>query len=237
MQKAIILLSGGLDSATVGAVAKFEDNCELYALTFDYMQRHHIEIDSAIKVGKFLGVKEHEIIGLSCFKKFGKTSLLDSSLKIPKHDKVEDLNKEIPNTFVPGRNVVFISIAAAWAGSIGASRIYFGATVSIYPDCQSKFVDNMQQTITAGINSSISIFTPIIKLTKAEIIKRGFELGVDYSITHSCFDPVYEEFLQQDVDGVDYEEHFIGACGKCDSCLLRKKGFEEAGIKDPTIYA
>ena len=220
--KAVVLLSGGLDSATVLAIAKSEKR-ECLALSFAYGQRHEIELSAAQRVSQSMGVLEHVMYDLD-LRVFGGSALTDD-VKVPK-DSVGAPG--IPVTYVPARNTMFLAIALALAEARGAEEIWIGVNAidySGYPDCRPEFIEAFQQVILRGTRSGIErgeprIVTPLIDLTKAEIIRRGVGLGVDYSLTHSCYDP--------DPEG--------RACGHCDSCLLRKRGFEEAGVPDPTQY-
>ncbi len=220
--KAVVLLSGGLDSATVLAIAKRE-NRECIALSFAYGQRHEIELAAAKRVARSMSVPEHVIYNLD-LRVFG-GSALTADINVPK-DAVGAAG--IPVTYVPARNTIFLSIALGLAEARGAQEIWIGVNAidySGYPDCRPEFIHAFQQVIFRGTKSGIerrqpTIVTPLIELTKADIIRRGRDLGVDYSLTHSCYDP--------DSEG--------RACGHCDSCLLRRRGFEEAGVKDPTVY-
>ncbi|MDF7825290.1 7-cyano-7-deazaguanine synthase QueC [Pontiellaceae bacterium B12227] len=223
-KKAVVLLSGGLDSATVMALALAE-GYEVYAASFSYGQRHSVELDCAAEqaVGK---AKQHKIVDID-LSSFGGSALTDD-IDVPKHDAVEDLTEEIPVTYVPARNTVFLSYALAWAEVLEADDIFIGVNAldySGYPDCRPEFIaayETMANLATvAGVQGrKLTIHTPLIDLTKAEIIQRGLELGVDYAKTTSCYDPA--------PDGK--------ACGHCDSCLLRKKGFSDAGTTDPRPY-
>ena len=220
--KAVVLLSGGLDSATVLAMAK-RDGRECIALSFAYGQRHEIELAAARRVAAAIGVAEHIVYPLD-LRLFG-ASALTSEIKVPK-DAVGAPG--IPVTYVPARNTIFLAIALGLAEARRADEIWIGVNAvdySGYPDCRPEFIEAFQQVIEKGTKSGIErgqphVITPLIELTKADIIRRGVELGVDYSLTHSCYDP--------DREG--------RACGHCDSCLLRRKGFEEAGVPDPTRY-
>ena len=220
--KAVVLLSGGLDSATVLAMAKTGGR-ECIALSFAYGQRHEIELSAARRVANAIGVAEHIVYPLD-LRLFG-ASALTSELSVPK-DAVGAPG--IPVTYVPARNTIFLAIALGLAEARGADEIWIGVNAvdySGYPDCRPDFIEAFQQVIARGTKSGIErgqphVITPLIELTKAQIIRRGVELGVDYSLTHSCYDP--------DREG--------RACGHCDSCLLRRRGFEAAGIADPTLY-
>jgi 7-cyano-7-deazaguanine synthase len=226
IKKAVVLLSGGIDSATTLAIAK-DSGYEVYAISFRYGQRHYFEIEAAKKVAIAMGVKRHLVMNID-LASFGGSALTDD-IPIPKRDEVEDIGKEIPVTYVPARNMIFLSLAVGWAEVLGVGDIFIGVNMidySGYPDCRSEFIEAFEKAANLGTKSGaegrkIKIHTPLISLTKSEIIKRGLEFGVDYSLTHSCYDP--------DEEG--------RACGNCDSCLLRKKGFEEAGVEDTTVYS
>jgi 7-cyano-7-deazaguanine synthase len=223
-KKAIVLLSGGLDSATCCAIAKSE-GFELFALSFAYGQRHSVELAAAERVARFFSVKDHLVVSINA-PLFGASSLT-SGAAVPK-DRNPAAAKGIPNTYVPARNTIFLSYALAYAETIQSQDIFIGVNAldySGYPDCRPEFIRAFEKMANLATKASveglkISIRTPLISLTKAQIIKKGVELGVDYAITHSCYDPAS--------DG--------SACGACDSCVLRKKGFSEAGVKDPTVY-
>lgn len=224
--KAVVLVSGGLDSATALAVAR-RDNFETYALSFDYGQRHRAELQAANRVAVQLGAVNHIVIKID-LRVFG-GSALTSDLAVPKGRSAQEMGTGIPITYVPARNTIFLSFALAWAEVLHADHIFIGVNAldySGYPDCRPEYItayENMASLATkSGVEGSqrITIHAPLIKLTKAEIIRTGLELGVDYSITSSCYDP--------SEDG--------GACGECDSCYLRRKGFREAGVDDPTRY-
>jgi 7-cyano-7-deazaguanine synthase len=225
IKKAVVLLSGGIDSATTLAIAK-DSGYEVYAISFRYGQRHHFEIEAAKKIAIDMGVKRHFITDID-LTSFGGSALTDN-IPVPKNGGIEDIGKEIPVTYVPARNIIFLSLALGWAEVLGASDIFIGVNVvdySGYPDCRSEFIEAFEKAANLGTKNGvkgkkIKIHTPLISLSKAEIIRKGIKLDVDYSLTHSCYDP--------DEKG--------RACGKCDSCLLRKKGFEDAGVEDPTIY-
>ncbi len=218
MNKAVILLSGGLDSATTLAYAKSK-GFDCYALSFDYGQRHKFELKAARKVAKALGAARHEVIKID-LSRFG-GSALTADIPVPKSRSHKQIGTGIPVTYVPARNTVFLSLALAWAEALGARDIFIGVNAldySGYPDCRPEFIRAFQRTANlatkAGVEGArFKVHAPLIKMTKAEIIRLGRKLGVDYSITHSCYDP--------QPDGTP--------CGRCDSCLLRNKGFEEAG--------
>ena len=223
-KKAVVLCSGGIDSTTVMAVAKSE-GYDLFSLSFCYGQRHDIELEAARRVSKIFHVKKHLIINIG-LDKIGGSALTDS-IDVPKGRKLDGTSNEIPLTYVPARNTIFISYGLAWAEVLGALDIFVGVNAvdySGYPDCRPEYIkafENMANLGTkAGVEGrAVTIRTPLIDLTKAEIIKKGISLGIDYSITHSCYDP-----LQTGT-----------ACGCCDSCILRQKGFEEAGVPDPAV--
>lgn len=230
MKKAIILLSGGLDSATVLAIAKSQ-NFEPYALSFSYGQRHEIELEFAKKIAAKSQVKAHKIAKID-LRIFGGSALTDE-ISVPKNrSEIGAKKSEIPVTYVPARNTIFLSYALAFAETVGAFDIFIGANAvdySGYPDCRPKFIDafeNLANLATAQTEKSaqkFQIHAPLMQMNKAEIIKSGLDLGVDYAQTHSCYDPI--------IDG----EKVI-SCGKCDSCQLRLKGFEEAGFADLINY-
>jgi len=226
-KKAVVLLSGGVDSSTAAAIAK-SDGYEVRALSFRYGQRHEREVEAAKKVAGALGVKEHLIIEFNLRAIGG--SALTAEIDVPKGRSAKEISREIPVTYVPARNTIFLSFGLALAEKIGAEDIFFGANqldYSGYPDCRVEYIrafETMANLATkAGVEgtSRIKIQTPLIRLTKAEIIKKGLELGLDYLLTWSCYDPTPEGL----------------ACGLCDSCQLRLKGFREAGVKDPIRYA
>lgn len=224
-KKAVVLLSGGVDSATTLAIAK-DSGYEVYAISFRYGQRHHFEIEAARKVAREMDVKKHLIMDID-LSSFGGSALTDD-IPVPKREKVEDIGREIPITYVPARNIIFLSLALGWAEVLCCTDIFIGVNAidySGYPDCREEFIKAFEKAVNLGTKSGvegkkIKVHTPLISLTKSEIIKKGLKLGVDYSLTHSCYDP----------------DEKRRACGRCDSCLLRKKGFEEAGIEDPTVY-
>ena len=225
--RAICLLSGGLDSATCLALAR-RDGFECYALSFDYGQRHRIELQSAARVAESLGAIQHLVVRID-LRVFG-GSALTGDVEVPKGRSPGDMGAEIPVTYVPARNTVFLSFALAWAEVLAASDIFIGVNAldySGYPDCRPEFIEAYERMANlatkAGVEgrTRIKIHAPLIRMSKAEIVKLGSELGVDFGVTHSCYDP--------DAEG--------RPCGQCDSCLLRRKGFEEAGIKDPVERA
>ena len=220
--RAVVLLSGGLDSATVLAIARNEGR-ECHAISFLYGQRHEIELAAARRVAKAIGAVEHVFYPLD-LRVFG-ASALTADIDVPK-----DVASApgIPITYVPARNTIFLSLALGFAEAREAHEIWIGVNAvdySGYPDCRRDFIDAFQQVILRGTRSGVEkgepkIVAPLIQMTKADIIRRGVALGVDYSLTHSCYDPGREG----------------RACGHCDSCIIRRKGFEEAGVKDPTKY-
>jgi queuosine biosynthesis protein QueC len=223
--KAVVLLSGGIDSATVLAVAR-QQGFEPYALSFRYGQRHTVELAAAARVAAALGAARHVVADID-LRVFGGSALTDGRIDVPHHASVDDLGGEIPVTYVPARNTIFLSFALAWAETLEAADVFIGVNAldySGYPDCRPEYIaafENMANLATkAGVEGRqrLRIHTPAIKLTKAETIRLGRELGVDYSLTHSCYDPV---------DG--------RACGSCDSCLLRGRGFAELGLTDPAL--
>ncbi len=226
IRRAVVLLSGGLDSATAAAVAKAE-GFRLHALTVDYGQRHRFEIEAARRVGRALGVEEHVLI--SCdLRSIGGSALL-GTCDVPKDRSDERMSQDIPPTYVPARNTVLLSLALAKAEQLGAGDIFIGVNAvdySGYPDCRPEFIAAFEQlarlATKLGVEGKVGfrIHTPLIALTKAEIIRRGAALGLDYRLTHSCYDP--------DAMG--------RACGRCDSCRIRRRGFADAGVADPTEY-
>lgn len=224
--RAVVLLSGGVDSTTTAAVARAE-GFALHALTFDYGQRHRLELDAARRVAASLGVVEQVVMPID-LRRFG-GSALTSDLAVPKARTVEEIGHGIPITYVPARNTIFLSFALAWAEVLEANDIFIGVTeidFSGYPDCRPEFIDaftRMANLATkAGVEGrqQLRIHTPLIQLSKADIIRTGVELGVDYGLTLSCYDP--------SPDGE--------ACGACDSCVLRLKGFWDNGLRDPVRY-
>lgn len=226
VKRAVVLLSGGLDSATVLAMARAE-GFECYALSFDYGQRHRSELQAADRVAEFLGAKEHRLFDLN-LRQFGGSALTDDAIDVP--DAVtDDEDHGIPVTYVPARNTVFLSLALAWAEVLGARDIFIGVNsvdYSGYPDCRPEFIGAYQAMANLATKEGIEgdgfqINTPLISLSKAEIIRQGSALGVDYGLTVSCYNP--------DDDG--------NACGQCDSCSLRREGFKAADIDDPTRYS
>jgi len=226
MKRAVVLLSGGIDSSTTLAIA-IAEGYEAYALSFDYGQRHQIETEAARRVAGSLGAKEHRVATID-LRMFGGSALTDD-IDVPKRRSETEIVHGIPITYVPARNTVFLAYALAWAEVISARNIFLGVNAidySGYPDCRPEFIDafrNLANLATkAGVEGSrFEVHTPLIKFSKADIIRKAVELSVDLSVTHSCYDPSPEG----------------SACGECDSCLLRLKGFREAGRKDPVRYA
>jgi 7-cyano-7-deazaguanine synthase len=221
-----VLLSGGLDSATVLAIAKAE-GYDVYALSFAYGQRHAWELECARAVALSMGAKEHRTASID-LRAFG-GSALTAEIDVPKGRSTEEMSGEIPITYVPARNTIFLSFALAWAEVLGCSDIFIGVNAldySGYPDCRPEFIAAFERLANlatrAGVEGrqALKIHTPLISLTKAEIIRKGLELGVDYSLTSSCYDPSPSG----------------GPCGRCDSCVLRQKGFRENGLVDPLMY-
>jgi 7-cyano-7-deazaguanine synthase len=228
-KKAIVLLSGGLDSTTTLAIAKSRDY-ECHALTVLYGQQHETELEAAVRVAERVGVHTHKIVNID-LRSLAESALTSDDIEIPKDRPLHEIGAEhdVPVTYVPARNTVLMSLALAWAESIGAYDLFLGVNVldaSGYPDCRPEFVEAFQNLANAATRASTDyehsfvVHAPLIEWTKAEIIQHGTELGIDYSITHSCYDP--------GPDG--------GACRGCDACILRRKGFDEAGIADPTRY-
>ena len=224
--KAVVLLSGGLDSTTILAIAKRE-GFDLFALTFDYGQRHHVELDRARDIAKHFGAVDHQIIKID-LRQFGGSALTDS-IEVPTGRDQEEMVSSIPVTYVPARTTIFLSFCLAYAEIKEASDIFIGVNAidySGYPDCRPEFITAFETLATlatkAGVEgkSKLKIHTPLIELSKAKIIQKGLELGVDYAMTHSGYNPGEEG----------------KSCGVCDSCQLRLKGFQEAGVEDPIIY-
>jgi 7-cyano-7-deazaguanine synthase len=223
--KAIILLSGGLDSATTMAIAK-DEGFQTFTLSFDYGQRHRIELTRAKEISERLGALQHRVVDID-LKQFGGSALTDA-IEVPKNRDDTEMAEGIPITYVPARNTIFLSYALAYAEVQGAKDIFIGVNAvdySGYPDCRPEFIAAYEKVANlatkAGVEGeALKIHTPLIDLSKAQIIQKGLELGVDYSLTHSCYDP--------DDKGA--------ACGICDSCQLRLKGFQEAGVDDPVEY-
>jgi 7-cyano-7-deazaguanine synthase len=226
--RAVILVSGGLDSATTLAIARQMD-FDRFAITFRYGQRHEIEIVAAKRIADSLGAIQHRIIDID-LARFGGSALTDSAISVPKDRSRLGEADEIPITYVPARNLIFLSYALAWAEVLGAFDIFIGVNAvdySGYPDCRAEFIAAFEKTADLATAAATQgkgkykIHTPIIKMTKAEIIRKGMKLGVDFSLTHSCYDPGKSG----------------RACGRCDSCRLRLKGFADADLNDPVEYA
>jgi 7-cyano-7-deazaguanine synthase len=225
-KNAVILLSGGLDSATCLAIAKSE-NFSLYALSFRYGQRHYTELEAAKATAQMLGVVKHQIVDID-LRQFG-GSALTADIEVPKDRSAHEMEQGIPITYVPARNTIFLSYALAYAEVLQSWDIFIGINAvdfSGYPDCRPAFIEAYEKMSNLALAAAVegkgklTIHSPLLHLTKAQIIQRGMALGVEYSLTHSCYDP--------DEGGL--------ACGRCDSCSLRKRGFQEAGVKDPTRY-
>ncbi len=222
---AVVLLSGGLDSATVLAMALAEGYC-CYALSFDYGQRHCSELDAARRIADAQGVAEHKVIHLD-LREIGGSALTDDSIDVPE-SKAEETQRGVPITYVPARNTIFLSLALGWAEVLQTQHIFIGVNAvdySGYPDCRPEFISAFEQLASLATRAGVEgaachISAPLIELTKAEIIQRGLALGVDYSQTISCY--------AADAQGY--------ACGRCDSCSLRRAGFHAAGVDDPTLY-
>jgi 7-cyano-7-deazaguanine synthase len=222
--RAVVLLSGGLDSTTALAVANSR-GAECYALTVRYGQLHQVELEAAARVAAALGAREHRVVAVD-LSPIATSALTSSGIDVPKDRSLAEIGApgDVPPTYVPARNTVLLSLALAWAETIDARDIYVGVNVldaSGYPDCRPEFVrafEALAQVATRG--GGFRIHAPLIEMTKAEIVKLGVALGIDYGITHSCYDPIGG-----------------AACGRCDACALRRKGFAEAGLADPTRYA
>jgi 7-cyano-7-deazaguanine synthase len=230
-RSAIVLTSGGLDSTTCLALAKADGFAKLYSLTFDYGQRHRHELAASARVAAEFGVAEHRVIKID-LRQFGCSALTADDIAVPKDRDERSMAGDVPVTYVPARNTIFLSYALAWAEVLGVLDVYIGVNAidySGYPDCRPEFIAAFEHmanlatklTTTDKQSNHFAIHAPLIRMTKSEIIRRGVALNIDYSLTHSCYDPTS--------DGL--------ACGRCDSCLLRKKGFAEAGVPDPTRYA
>lgn len=223
--RAVILASGGLDSTVAAAVAR-RDGYALHLLTIAYQQRHAVEVERSRQVATALEAHQHVVIDVDLRAIGG--SALTGDLSVPKQRTESERNQEVPVTYVPGRNLIFLSLAAAYAEALGASILYFGANVidyAGYPDCRPGFIKAVEAALQEGTKAgmqgkSIEIRTPLLRMTKAEIIRLGLALNVPFHLTHSCYDPIGPI-----------------ACGQCDSCLIRKRGFAEAGVVDPIQYA
>ena len=226
---AIVLTSGGLDSTTCLAMARDANFRPLFSLSFDYGQRHRQELDAARRVARQFGVAQHKVITID-LRQFGHSALTDD-IAVPKGRDESAMTRDIPATYVPARNTIFLSYALAWAEVLDVRDVFIGVNAvdySGYPDCRPQFIAAFEAmanlatkiAVGEGTGGRFTIHAPLMHLTKAQIIRRGVDLGVDYSVTHSCYDP-----------------HADGrACGRCDSCVLRSKGFTEAGVPDPTRY-
>ncbi|MGH8099847.1 MAG: 7-cyano-7-deazaguanine synthase QueC [Chthoniobacterales bacterium] len=226
MKHAVVLLSGGLDSATTLAMA-MANGYETHALSFDYGQRHAREVEAAQRVAKALGAREHRVAKID-LRLFGGSALTDD-VDVPKSRSADEIARGIPPTYVPARNAIFLAYALGWAEALDAGHIFIGVNAidySGYPDCRPEFIAMFELLANIGTKAGVEgrrfqIHAPLIKFSKAEIIRKATELNVDLSLTHSCYDPTPEGL----------------ACGKCDSCQLRVKGFREAGLTDPIKYA
>ncbi len=223
---AVVLLSGGLDSSTVVAMAQ-RDGFEVHALSFRYGQRHTVELEAAARIAQAAGITDHRIVDID-LGLFGGSALTDD-IEVPKHDDAEDMDEGIPVTYVPARNTIFLSFALAFAEVLGSSDIFIGVNAldySGYPDCRPEFIDAFQTlarlATKTGVEGAteVTIHAPLMQMTKADIVTVGTGLGVHYGLTISCYDA--------DDEG--------RACGRCDSCHLRRRGFEQAGLPDPTPY-
>jgi 7-cyano-7-deazaguanine synthase len=226
LPKAVCLLSGGLDSSTCLGVAR-RDGFDCYALSFDYGQRHHIELEAAARVARHFAVTEHRVARID-LRAFGGSALTDD-IDVPKHRSTADMGQGIPVTYVPARNTIFLSYAMAWAEVLESSDIFIGVNAidySGYPDCRPEFIDAFERMANlatkAGVEgrTQLRVHTPLAKLNKAAIVRLGAETGLDFALTHSCYDPQ---------GGL--------ACGECDSCILRLTGFRQASLSDPLPYA
>jgi 7-cyano-7-deazaguanine synthase len=230
MQKAVVLLSGGLDSATVLAMARAQ-GFACHALSFRYGQRHAVELDAAARVARALGAVEHRVADVD-LGWIGGSALTSRAIAVPKDRPMDTIAGDIPITYVPARNALFLTYALAWGEVLGARELFAGMNAldySGYPDCRPEFLRAWEAMANLGTRAGVQgepwhVRAPLMTMTKADIIRAGVALGVDYALTHSCYDPVRR--------GDD-----VYACGSCDSCVLRKKGFAEAGVADPTRYA
>jgi 7-cyano-7-deazaguanine synthase len=225
-RRAVVLLSGGLDSATALAVA-LREGYTCHALSFDYGQRHRFELQAASRIAAALGAAEHRVVGLD-LRAIGGSALTDD-IDVPRAGSEDAaVNSRIPVTYVPARNLVFLSLAAGYAEVVGAQDLYIGVNAvdySGYPDCRPEFIESFEQTVNLGTRAGVEgrtlkVNVPLSGMSKAEIIRLGVSLGVDYSLTHSCYDPSENG----------------AACGRCDSCSIRRRGFAEAGVEDVTRY-
>jgi 7-cyano-7-deazaguanine synthase len=225
MKRAVVLVSGGLDSATALAIC-IRDGFEAHALSFDYGQRHLIEVEAAKRVAASLGAREHRFAAID-LRVFGGSALTDE-ISVPKNRKTKE-TPDIPTTYVPARNTIFLSYALAWCEVLGAEDIFIGANAidySGYPDCRPEFIAAFEKLANVATKAGVEgtrfhIHAPLLSMSKAEIIRKGTELGVDFSLTHSCYDPSADSL----------------ACGSCDSCRIRLEGFRSAGLEDPIPYA
>ena len=226
MRTAVCLLSGGLDSATCLGVARRE-GFECYALSFDYGQRHRVELEAAARVARHFEAREHRVAKID-LRAFG-ASALTADIDVPKSRSADEMAQGIPITYVPARNTIFLSYALAWAEVLESSDVFIGVNAidySGYPDCRPEYIEAFERMANLATKSSVEgrtrlrIHTPLAQLNKAGIVKLGLEVGLDFALTHSCYDPQ---------DG--------RSCGQCDSCVLRRKGFLEAGVRDPLLYA
>jgi 7-cyano-7-deazaguanine synthase len=220
---ALVLLSGGLDSTTCLAIARQQGFAPLHTIAFDYGQRHRRELEAASLLSRQMGATDHRVISID-LRQFGHSALTDD-IAVPKDRSDSEMGAGVPITYVPARNTIFLSYALAICEVQQARDVFIGVNAldfSGYPDCRPVFIEAFQAAARAGTTlTDFTIHAPLISLTKAQIIRRGIALGVDYSLTHSCYDP----------------DRAGAACGHCDSCLLRKRGFLEAGVADPTIYS
>jgi 7-cyano-7-deazaguanine synthase len=226
MKKAVALASGGLDSSTAIAIARKQE-FEIHALSFDYGQRHRYELEAARRVMQSLGIKDHVITKID-LRAFG-GSALTSEIEVPKNRDFTGISSGIPVTYVPARNTIFLSFALAWCEVLQAEDIFIGVNAidySGYPDCRPEFLEAFEKVANIGTKAGVDgtsrfhIHAPLLHMSKAQIIRAGIDAGLDFSLTHSCYDPSPEGL----------------ACGACDSCILRRRGFEEAGVPDPTRY-
>jgi 7-cyano-7-deazaguanine synthase len=223
---AVVLLSGGLDSTTTLAIAR-DSGYEVYALTFRYGQRHVVELDAARRIANHFDVAEHTVLDID-LRRFG-SSALTAAIDVPKDRPPEEMGQGIPITYVPARNTIFLSFALAWAEVLGAQDIFIGVNAldySGYPDCRPEYIEAFERMANLATRAGVEgrqrlrIHTPLIEMTKAQIIREGLALGIDYSLTVTCYDPAPD----------------AAACGRCDACLLRLKGFADNGISDPVVY-
>jgi 7-cyano-7-deazaguanine synthase len=223
-ERAVALLSGGMDSTVTLAIA-VHDAYEAYAVSFNYGQRHKIELESAVRVARRFGVARHLVFDVD-FRAFG-ASALTADIDVPKGRTIDEMSTDIPVTYVPARNSVFLALAASWAEALGARHIFIGVNAldySGYPDCRPEFIEAFTHALNLGARAGVQgrrfrIHAPLISMTKKDIVLKGLELGVDFSLTHSCYDPLPGG----------------RPCAACDACLLRLKGFQEAGVSDPLM--